>query len=125
MFLRAIGTLLATAGAAAMLAGCAPSREELVAEHEATVARYCTTCHDDVERTADLSLQSLQLKNVAAHPAEWENVVRKLRAGMMPPVGEPRPATDVRLELVSWLQTELDAVAAASPNPGRTDRSTA
>ena len=121
MFLRAIGTLLATAGAAAMLAGCAPSREELVAEHEATVARYCTTCHDDVERTADLSLQSLQLKNVAAHPAEWENVVRKLRAGMMPPVGEPRPATDVRLELVSWLQTELDAVAAASPNPGRTE----
>jgi hypothetical protein len=107
--------------AAASLAACTPSREDLVAKHEATINRYCTGCHDDVERVADLSLKSLRLTNVAAHPDEWEKVVRKLRAGMMPPVGEPRPAAEARLELAHWLESELDAAAAANPNPGRTE----
>jgi hypothetical protein len=108
-------------GAAACLAACEPSHEELIAEHEQTVARYCTSCHDDIERTADLSFESLPFDAVAAHPAEWEKVVRKLRAGMMPPIGEPRPAAEARIELASWLEGELDAAAAASPNPGRTE----
>ncbi|HJR71480.1 MAG TPA: DUF1592 domain-containing protein [Gammaproteobacteria bacterium] len=120
MLIRA-NLLLALAGAGALLAGCGPSREESLAEHGATVARYCTSCHDDAERTAELSLESLPLTAVAAHPAEWEKVVRKLRAGMMPPVGEPRPAAEARLEFVSWLESELDTAAAADPNPGRTE----
>ena len=114
-------TALLLAGAGALLAGCEPSREDLIGQHQATVARYCTSCHDDIERTADLSLKSLPLSEVAAHPAEWEAVIRKLRAGMMPPVGEPRPTTDARLALVGWLEDELDANAAAKPNPGRTE----
>jgi hypothetical protein len=63
----------------------------------------------------------LPLAEVAAHPAEWEKVVKKLRAGMMPPVGEPRPTAEARLRLASWLEAELDAAAAADPNPGRTE----
>ncbi len=127
MLPRAISSLPGTPGAwllvsaAVWLAGCQPSREQLMAEHEATLARYCTSCHDDVERTADLSLKSLPLGDVGAHAVEWEKVVRKLRAGMMPPVGEPRPETEARLELASWLEGELDAAAAAAPNPGRTE----
>jgi hypothetical protein len=120
MFSRANSTLLLT-GAAVWLAGCEPSREALIAEHQETVGRYCTSCHDDIERTADLSLKSLPLADVAAHPVEWEKVVRKLRAGMMPPVGEPRPADEARLQLATWVEGELDAAAAANPNPGRTE----
>ena len=116
---RALGALLLPG--AALLAGCEPSRDELVEQHQATVGRYCTSCHDDIERTADLSLKSLPLADVAAHPAEWEAVVRKLRAGMMPPIGEPRPTAEARLALVGWLESELDAAAAARPNPGRTE----
>jgi hypothetical protein len=119
MLRRANGILLLTGAVA--LAGCTPSREELIAEHEQTVGRYCTSCHDDIERTADLSLKSLPLAEVAAHPVEWEKVVKKLRAGMMPPVGEPRPTAEARLELAGWLESELDAAAAANPNPGRTE----
>jgi hypothetical protein len=104
-----------------MLAACAPSRDELVEQHQATIGRYCTSCHDDIERTADLSLKSLPIAEVTAHPAEWEAVVRKLRAGMMPPVGEPRPTTEARMTLVGWLEGELDAAAAVNPNPGRTE----
>jgi hypothetical protein len=120
MLIRA-NVLLVLAGAGALLAGCGPSREESLAEHGATVARYCTDCHDDAERTAELSLESLPLTAVAAHPAEWEKVVRKLKAGMMPPVDEPRPTTEARRKFASWLEGELDAAAAANPNPGRTE----
>ena len=114
-------TACVAAAAGILLCGCEPSRDDVIGQHQATVARYCTSCHDDIERTADLSLKSLPLSEVAAHPAEWEAVIRKLRAGMMPPVGEPRPATDARLALVGWLEDELDANAAAHPNPGRTE----
>ncbi len=120
MISRANAALL-LAGALALLAGCEPSREELIEQHQATVSRYCTSCHDDIERTAELNLKSLPVADVAAHPAEWEAVVRKLRAGMMPPVGEPRPAAEARLALVSFVESELDAAAAAHPNPGRTE----
>ena len=119
MLRKANGVLL-LAGAVAS-AGCTPSREERIAAQQETVGRYCTSCHDDVERTADLSLKSLPLGEVAAHPAEWEKVVKKLKAGMMPPIGEPRPTADARLELAGWLESELDAAAAANPNPGRTE----
>ena len=54
--------------------------------------QYCVTCHNQRLKTAGLTLDKLDPSNVAAHPESWEKVVRKLRAGMMPPAGLPRPA---------------------------------
>jgi hypothetical protein len=109
------------APALSCLAGCGPSREEVVAEQRATIARYCFDCHDDAERTADLSLESLDFDEVGADAVLWERVVRKLGAGMMPPHdGGPRPDRGATEALLSWLETELDRAAAAAPNPGRT-----
>ena len=51
----------------------------------------------------------------------WEKVVRKLRAGDMPPSGQPRPDKSTYDGFASWLETELDRAAAAKPTPGRTD----
>jgi hypothetical protein len=118
-YANAIAAALA-ATAAALLAGCDSPRDRDLAANGATVARYCFECHDDVERTADLSLKSLPLADVAAHPEAWEKVVRKLRAGMMPPPDGPQPAPAERASLASWLETELDRAAAAAPDPGRT-----
>jgi hypothetical protein len=108
------------AAAAALLAGCDSQRERDLAASGATVARYCFECHDDIERTADLSLKSLPVADVAQHPETWEKVVRKLRAGMMPPPDGRQPEPAERAALASWLETELDRAAAAAPNPGRT-----
>ncbi|RPI61513.1 MAG: DUF1592 domain-containing protein, partial [Lysobacterales bacterium] len=101
--------------------GCGPSRHEIAAEQRATLARYCFDCHDDVERTADLSLASLDLADVGAAAATWEHVVRKLETGMMPPHdGGPRPQPAESAALLAWLVGELDRSAAESPDPGRT-----
>ena len=49
----------------------------------------------------------------------WEKALRKLRGGMMPPQGMPRPAQSNIDALVSFLETSIDSAALAKPNPGR------
>jgi hypothetical protein len=49
------------------------------------------TCHNDRAKTANLSLQGADLATVADHAELWERVVRKLRAGVMPPPAMKRP----------------------------------
>ena len=53
------------------------------------------------------------------HADVWEKVVGKLRAGMMPPAGRPRPDGVASGRLVAYLEAELDRAAAAHPDPGR------
>ena len=51
------------------------------------------------------------------HAETWEKVVRKLRAGMMPPAGMPRPAAPVLESMVSFMEKELDRSAAPNLIP--------
>ena len=87
----------------------------------ALLERYCVTCHNDNLRTAGFSLESLDLGNISADAEAWEKVVLKLRAGMMPPAGRPRPDRETYDRLASFLETDLDRAAAASPDPGHSD----
>ena len=91
------------------------------ATEPAVLERYCVTCHNDNLRTAGFSLESLDLGNISADAEAWEKVVLKLRAGMMPPAGRPRPDRETYDRLASFLETDLDRAAAASPDPGRSD----
>jgi hypothetical protein len=115
------GVYSAAALAVSLLSGCGSPRDEEIEARSATVARYCLECHDDVERAADLSLESLRLADVPQHADVWEKVVRKLRAGMMPPPDGKQPEPAERVALAGWLEAELDRAAAAAPNPGRTE----
>ena len=83
-----------------------------------TVRRYCIACHDDRTATAGLSLQGVDAGRVAAQAPILERVLRKLRAGEMPPADRPRPDAADAARLVSWLETALDRAAAADPDPG-------
>ena len=83
--------------------------------------RYCVTCHNGRMRTAGLALDEHDVAAVAAAPAVWETVVRKLRAGAMPPSPRPRPDAATYDRFVGWLEAELDRHAAANPDPGRTE----
>ena len=100
----------------------------------AVLDQYCVTCHNTQvvqgEETAPsplvaqlrmsgLALDVLDTADVAAHPAAWESVARKLRGGSMPPVGRPRPGEDTLGAVAAWLETSLDRAAEAAPDPGR------
>ena len=102
---------------AARPAATAPAK----APQQLLVDRYCLSCHNDRLKTGGLTLASLNPGDVGAHTDTWEKVVRKLRGGLMPPAGLPRPDETTTTGFVNWLETELDRVAAARPNPGRTE----
>jgi mono/diheme cytochrome c family protein len=84
----------------------------------ALLDKYCVTCHSERLKTANLSLQGLDLAKVADHAEVWEKVIRKMRAGVMPPPGVPRPALADYEGLRDFLETEIDRVAATKSNPG-------
>jgi hypothetical protein len=98
-----------------------PSHEPSALSSKAFVDTYCATCHNERLKTGGLALDSLDMDNVGAHAAEWEKVVVKLRAGLMPPSGVRRPSQTVIDEFTSSLEAALDRAAAANPNPGRTE----
>ena len=90
-------------------------------EARAILDQYCVACHSDRLKTAQLSLQAVDLTNPSAHSEALEKAVGKLRLGAMPPQGRPRPEPAQYAALATWLESELDRAAAAAPNPGRTE----
>ena len=78
------------------------------ATHQATIQQYCVTCHNQRLKTGGLVLDGLDVADVRAHADTWENVVRKLRVGAMPPHGVRRPDQRTTDGLISWLESELD-----------------
>jgi hypothetical protein len=93
-------------------------RQPSTAEQWAMLDRYCEGCHNDAERAGELALDRLDPSHMHTDAAVWEKVVRKLRGGLMPPPGEPRPAPERLDSFVGFLEESLDAAARAAPNPG-------
>ena len=90
------------------------------ADQAAVLNKYCVTCHGDKTRTGGLSLENADLTDTPKAAETWEKVIRKLRAGMMPPPGATRPAASQLDGLAHFLEASLDRAAAAKPRPGRT-----
>jgi Protein of unknown function (DUF1587) len=88
-----------------------------------TVDTYCVTCHNSKAKTAatqtGVVLDDADLSDVGSRAALWEKVVRRLRAGTMPPQGARRPDGAVYHALTAFLESGLDRAAQAHPSPGR------
>src|ERR1700733_15058079 len=89
-----------------------------LAAHRAMLDQYCVTCHNQKAKTANITFDTMDLTHVGKDAAVWERAVRKLRGGMMPPPGMPRPDLATVNSFVAFLETSLDQAALASPNPG-------
>jgi len=97
----------------AQTAGATP-----VAAPRELIDKYCLGCHSDKVKSGGLALSELNLDAVDQHAEIAEKVIRKLRGGLMPPAGRPRPDGHSVAELVSWLENEIDTKV-ADPKPGR------
>ena len=86
-------------------------------ELTAVVRQYCQVCHNEVMLTGNLSLQDFAVETVTEAAETGEKMIRKLRAGMMPPPGMPRPGPDTLLALVETLENQIDAEYSLAPNP--------
>jgi hypothetical protein len=75
------------------------------ASSRALVDKYCVTCHNTRARTAGLVLEGFDLAQVGEHAEISEKVVRKVRAGLMPPTNMPRPSPAELAGFVTWMET--------------------
>src|SRR5262245_46051067 len=106
-------------GAVAVALVASSSAAQTTISPKAVIDKYCVTCHNERLKRGDLVLSSLDPDHVGADVATWEKVVKKLHAGVMPPLGNPRPDPATYKAFIASLEGALDRNAAASPNPGR------
>ncbi len=82
------------------------------------VATYCATCHSERAKAGGLSLAGFNAMRAQEQPDVVEKIIRKLRAGMMPPAGAKRPEAAALSALTTALESRMDEHAAMNPNPG-------
>ncbi len=87
--------------------------------------RYCVGCHNEkakaagVDSSRKLTIDTIDFADVHKHAEKLELIVRKMRAGMMPPVNVRRPEPAVYKAMYTWLENELDRTAVPfTPPPG-------
>ena len=95
------------------------------AEQKAFLNQYCVACHSERAKAAGmdsarkLAVDGLDPANLAHDAKTWELIVRKLRAGMMPPAGLKRPEPAAFSAMIGSFEQELDAAAVPfTPAPG-------
>ena len=89
------------------------------APSRALLDRYCVTCHNERLQTAGVMFDRVDIDRADLHRELFEKVARKLRSGLMPPPGRPRPEPAAVDAFVTALEAELDRAGAAAPDPGR------
>src|SRR4029077_2920633 len=91
----------------------------------AVLDKYCVGCHNARLKTGGLALDQLDLTRLADQATIGEKGALKLRVGMMPPGGSPRPDRATLDGLVTWMENELDRHAVtnlAAPGIHRLNR---
>ena len=103
----AVGDAQSPVGAPRSAGPSGPAATNTAAD-AAFLKQYCLTCHNERAKQGGLVLDAAGLADVGAHAEVWEKVVRKVRTGMMPPSGMPRPARDVLDGFAASLEARLD-----------------
>ena len=89
------------------------------ADRKQMLVQYCSGCHNDKTKTAGMSVLPLKADDLEAHNPTWEKILRRISLGEMPPRGMRRPSKEQIADFTGWLETSLDKLGAANPNPGR------
>jgi hypothetical protein len=90
----------------------------------ALLKQYCAGCHSEAQRqrgAVPVAFDRLDPSNLAGDAKVWESIVRKMRAGVMPPAGMPRPDAARHDAFLDRLEHGLDRAAEQNLNPGRTE----
>src|SRR5688572_25362894 len=85
---------------------------------QALVQKYCVTCHNSRTKTGGITFEEMNPADAASHAEVWEKALVKLRGGMMPPQGMPRPNEATLESFITALEATLDQPALKNPDPG-------
>lgn len=115
--LALLGAGLCTTGVLAQDAPASGSPGEVTVDW-AMLDRYCMDCHNFDDQAGSLAFDILPHDTLVADADVWELAIRKIRTGMMPPAGEPRPARVELDGLAMQLAARLDSEHRLDPDPG-------
>jgi hypothetical protein len=96
----------------------APSVPLSFKEQNEVIGRYCFRCHNDQLVTGGLTLETFDAAQAYDQAGIAEKIIRKLQAGMMPPITAQRPDAETYAALITSLTETIDAASMADPNPG-------
>jgi hypothetical protein len=89
-------------------------------KHWDVLGKYCTECHNTTDWAGGIAFDALNADDIPGDAETWEKAIRKLRTGMMPPVGKPRPPRAVLDDFAGELAVRLDKAGGVHPYPGTT-----
>src|SRR6266581_3267115 len=90
-----------------------PPAKMALNSQQALVNQYCAGCHNDRAKTGGFSLSEIDLSHPERNAEQVEKVIRKLRTGMMPPSGRPRPDGETLQVFATSLENEIDEIGRA------------
>ena len=91
-----------------------------VVQHDfSMLTRYCSKCHNTEDWAGGIAFEALSPENIPQDAETWEKAMRKLRGGLMPPAGNPRPDRKAVEGFVGWIEGTIDRVALPQVEPGR------
>src|SRR5438874_9861685 len=94
----------------------APSKPEASPPgHWGVLNKYCVKCHNTEDWAGGVAFDATDAAEITDQADTWEKVVRKLRAGMMPPAGKPRPRRPVLEAFAAELASRVDQAQTTHP----------
>ncbi len=106
-------------GSALLLPAPAPVVASAALTDNEVIQQYCVRCHNERRLLGNMSLEEFDAADAPSNGELAEKMIRKLRAGLMPPPGTSRPDDETLHGLIESLEGQMDRAAAANPNPGR------
>jgi hypothetical protein len=102
--------LVATINSMGVLAQDSTNDPE-IAGYRAMLNQYCVACHtpEGIADRTGLFFREVDLGTMAEHPERTETIIRKLRAGLMPPYPFPRPDAELYNNFIAWMENEIDS----------------
>lgn len=82
---------------------------------------YCFECHNEGFKEANLALDKLPAATTDSPRQRdaWWKVLKNLRSGVMPPVGQPRPTPEEQETIADGIKFDVLGINPNDPDPGR------
>jgi len=111
----ALAALLAAAQSSSVPGQASKAARLSAAQQRSLLDQYCLGCHNQKAKIGGLALDTMDLSRAGDYAETLEKVIRKLRAGMMPPAGSKRPDPATYEALASAIEASIDQASAAKP----------
>src|SRR3546814_13698188 len=68
------------------------------------IQSYCTDCHNFEDWAGSIAFDVMSPDSIPHDAKVWEEVIRKLKGGLMPPPGKKRPDAETVMQVANWLE---------------------